>query len=110
LGITFLSGLDINYQSPFLINIVNLKEVYFFNMSFRYLLLDKNLQIGVVFNDLFRTQKDRSSSFSNNTTVISSNYYDNQTFSLSVLYRIGNRKVKVQQKQNNNGDESDRLY
>jgi hypothetical protein len=109
---TFLSGLDINYQSPFLVNIVNLKEVYFINMSFRHLLLDKNLQIGIVFNDLFRTQKDRSSSFSNNTRVITSNYYDNQTFRLSVLYRIGNRKVKVkvQQKQNNNGDESDRLY
>ncbi len=107
---TFLSGLDINYQSPYLVNIVNLKEVYSINISFRYLLYDKNLQIGLVLNDLFRTQKDRFSSSSNNTTVNSSNYYDNQIIRLSVLYRIGNKKVKVKQKKNANGDEEDRIY
>jgi hypothetical protein len=106
---TFISNLDFNYQSPTIINIIKQKELYVFNFSFRYLLMDKNLQIGLVFNDIFRTQKDRFTEISNNTTIFHNNYYDNHSVRFSILYRFGNKKVKVQQKQPKNNEEKDRV-
>lgn len=107
---TFLASLQTSYQSPFGININKFKGIFNTNLSFKYLLLDKNMQIALIINDLFKTSKSRSSSFSNNILINNDTYYDNQFFRIAVSYKFGNRKLNVKQHETGNTEEKERAY
>lgn len=109
-GKTLLAGLDVSYQSPYGINIIKYKERFNTNLSFKYLLMDKNMQFSLILSDIFRTGKGKFSNFSNNILIQNNNYYDNQYFRIAVSYKFGNKKVNVEQHDTGNEDEKERVY
>ena len=96
------------YKSKQIINIFEIGEVFNTNIGFKYLVPNKKIQITLNFYDIFKTNIYRSSSFSNGVQSISKNYYDNQTFRISLLYKFGNNKINVREKKGGNESESKR--
>ncbi len=105
---TFFSSIELSYKSSQIINIIHIGEAFNANLGFRYLVLNKNLQFALNFYDLFKTNKYKSYSYSNNVEAKSNNYYDNQFFRISALYKFGNNKINVNEKKRGNESESNR--
>lgn len=78
------------------------------SLGFQLLLLDKNLKISANASDAFRTEKQRSSSTVNGVYQFGNNYYDNQSFQLSVSYKFGNKTINVKQRETGNEEERNR--
>ncbi|MDR2206114.1 MAG: TonB-dependent receptor [Flavobacteriaceae bacterium] len=108
-GKTFFAGLNITYLSPFSINVTKSAGRIETNLSFRYLLMDKNMQISLIVNDIFKTDKYKMSSYSNNVLAERLSRPDRQYFRLALSYKFGNKKINVQQHETGNEDEQRRL-
>ena len=105
---TFFSSLELSYRSAQIINIFHIGETFNTNVGFKYIVLNKNLQFTLNFYDLFRTNKYKSYSYSNGVLSESKNYYDLQSFRISLLYKFGNSKINVKEKKRGNETESNR--
>lgn len=79
------------------------------NVSLKILLLKKKLQINIQGNDILRTNRPRYVSFSNNLKNSYQNYYDNQSFRISISYSLGNRKLERNSTKTKNEEEKDRI-
>jgi hypothetical protein len=78
------------------------------SISIQYLLLDKNLKISLKGDDLFRTEKVTGNSVVNGIYQNFIYYYDTQSFQLSLNYKFGNNKIKVENRETGNEDERTR--
>jgi len=78
------------------------------NAALKLFLLQKKLQLTLYGNDIFRTSQTTYTGFSNTIKTSYSNYSDNRMLRLSVLYNFGG-DTKVQQRENKNSGEQDRL-
>ncbi|GAQ49903.1 TonB-dependent receptor [Flavobacterium psychrophilum] len=99
---TFLSSLEFSYRSPQIMNIFLIKETFNTNVSFRYLMLNKNLQISLNFFDIFKTNTYKSDSYSNDVLLKARNYSDSQHSRISALYKFGNKKINVKESKSGN--------
>ncbi|HHT8815169.1 putative TonB-dependent outer membrane receptor [Flavobacterium psychrophilum] len=99
---TFLSSLEFSYRSPQIMNIFLIKETFNTNVSFRYLMLNKNLQISLNFFDIFKTNAYKSDSYSNDVLLKARNYSDSQYSRISALYKFGNKKINVKESKSGN--------
>ncbi len=72
------------------------------------LLKSKRLQLSIVMNDVFRTNKNRQTTFTNNVRQVYSNYGDDQRLKITVSYFLGNKKKMYKRKRFGNESEKNR--
>ena len=75
------------------------------SFAIQYLLLDKDLKISLKGSDLFRAENDKGSSTVNGIYQEFKYYYDTQSVMLSLSYKIGNKKIKTNQRDAGNIEE-----
>ena len=77
--------------------------------SFKYLTLDKKLQISLNVNDILKTNKPIYTSYTNNTQIDYKNYYDLRMFRITISYAFGNKNIEVERKELGNEEEKERI-
>ncbi|RVU90949.1 TonB-dependent receptor [Flavobacterium columnare] len=77
--------------------------------ALKFLLLSKKLTLTLAGNDILRTQKRISSSYSNGILIQHNNYYDNQSLRFSINYQFGNDKLKTKERKFGNEEDSKRI-
>lgn len=92
---TFLGGVDLSYSFPTTFLNTRNKSIFNMDIGLRYLLMQKNLQIGFNVSDIFKTNKQKWTTVNNNINIYRTNYEDVRGFRLSMLYKFGNNKLKV---------------
>jgi len=78
------------------------------DLGLKFFFMDKDLQLGINANDVFRGQRIRISGETNGVNVSFRNYYDTQLFRISLLYKFGNNNIKVRRRGFGNKDEKNR--
>lgn len=76
--------------------------------GFKFLMLNKNLQLSVIANDILKTQKPTYTLYSNGIKTLYRNYYDSQYFRISLSYKFGNQKLTISKRDFGNQEEKNR--
>lgn len=76
--------------------------------SLKFFLLDKNLQITLTGNDIFKTNQPEYIGFSNNLKTSFKNYYDDRFFRVSLIYNLG-KKIDIEKHKSKNKEEKKRI-
>lgn len=105
---TFLGELNFWYSSPGVSGVDNITESYAVDMGLKWLFLEKDLQIRLVFSDIFKTNQSTINSVVNGINQEYRNYYDNRQLRVSATYRFGNKKLRSKEKQFSNEEERSR--
>jgi hypothetical protein len=105
---TVLFNVSYWYSFPGIDGIFTNKEMSSFSLAFQYLLWNKDLKISLRGTDIFKTEKINRSSTVNGVYNEGKNYYDNQSFQLSVSYKFGNKKSVPKQRITGNEEERSR--
>lgn len=105
---TLLMGLNYWYSFPGVNGIFDTKAASSLSLSLQYLLLDKNLNITLRGNDLFKSSAERTTTTVNGVFQTARYYYDSRAFQLSVSYKFGNKDIKVKKHKTGNTDEKGR--
>lgn len=105
---TLVGGITFTYQFPTVSGINNYMKYYWLDISGRYLLLKKKLQIGLSLRDIFKTKTVSSSEVVNNIKTILTANNDTRRFIINIRYSFGNLKIKKGQAHSNNGEEQGR--
>ena len=79
------------------------------SVALKILLLKKKLQISLAGNDILKTQRPTITFYSNGIKQEYKNYFDTQSVKFSIVYKIGNTKLKVNQKEFGNETEKNRI-
>jgi hypothetical protein len=79
------------------------------DLSLKFLLLNKNLQLGINGNDVLSSNRPTSIYYANNIKQEYKNYYDNRFFRISISYKFGNNKIKVDKRNFGNEEEKNRV-
>ena len=74
-------------------------------MGLKWLFLEKDLQIKLIFSDVFKTSQGAIISVVNDIRQEYRNYYDNRQLRVSATYRFGNKKLRSKRKQFSNEEE-----
>lgn len=91
-----VSDLDINIASNQL------------DLSMKFLFLNKNLQLNIIGNDIFRSNKSAYKSINNNIVQEYNNYYDIRSFRIALTYKFGNTKLNIENRNLGNEEEKNR--
>ncbi len=105
---TFSGELGAWYAAPGVNGVDTMEARYAANAGLKWLLFDKQWQLNLVARDIFRTNETIFNTTINNIPQRYQNYYDNQRFWISVVYRFGNRDLKSKSKQFSNEEERKR--
>jgi len=102
---TFLLGVNYWYTFPGVNGIFNAKSASSFSLSFQWLLLNKDLNIALRGNDLFKSSAERTETTVNGVFQTARYYYDSRSVQFSVSYRFGNKDIKAKKHQTGNLEE-----
>ena len=105
---TLLMGVNYWYSFPGLNGIYDTKAASSLSLSLQYLLLNKDLNISLRGNDLFKTSAERNESRVNGVFQTARYYYDSRSFQLSVSYKFGNKDISAKRHETGNEDEKGR--
>ncbi len=105
---SLLFNFNYTYNFPGVADLAEFSASSALSLSVKYLTLDKKLQISLIGNDVFRQERPVYSMFSNGILQKFNNYYDQQSIRLSLRYKFGNAKLKVQKRDFGNEDERNR--
>jgi outer membrane receptor protein involved in Fe transport len=105
---TLLMGVNFWYSFPGINGIFDTKEASSFSLSLQYLLLNKDLNITLRGNDLFKSSAERNESRVNGVLQTARYYYDSRSFQLSVSYKFGNKDISAKRHETGNEDEKGR--
>jgi outer membrane receptor protein involved in Fe transport len=105
---TFFGELNFWYSSPGVSGVDFITESYAADMGLKWLFLEKDLQIRLVFSDIFKTNQSAIKSIVNGINQEYRNYYDNRQLTISATYRFGNNNLRTKSKQFSNEDERSR--
>lgn len=78
------------------------------NLSLKMMFLQKNLQITITGNNIFKAYDFNNISTRNGVTATYNGYYDTRYLRFNLLYKFGNSKINVNQRQISNEDEKNR--
>lgn len=106
---TFIAGLNLEYQLPYVDGLYHSNGYFNLSPSLKILLHNKNLQISISGNDIFRTNMPHYTTEVNQIKHRSLYYADEQNFKISFRYLIGNNKIKGSNRETSNADETKRL-
>lgn len=93
---------------PYRVGVTYDKSYANFSAGLKCSFMDNNLVLNLYGNDLFRQDLVKREKVSANNKQIYDNYYDSRYVRMSIVYKWGNRKLKVQKK-NIKFDEKNRL-
>ncbi len=105
---TLLMGVNYWYSFPGLNGVYETKSSSSLSLSLQYLLLNKDLNITLRGNDIFKDSAERNESRVNGVFQTARYYYDSRSFQLSVSYKFGNKNIKAKRHQTGNEDEKGR--
>jgi hypothetical protein len=105
---TFFVSFNYSHNFPGTAELAKITTSSALSISLKYLALDKKLQFTLTGNDIFRQERPVYSMFSNGILQTFNNYYDQQSIRLSVRYKFGNAKLKVDKRDFGNEDERNR--
>lgn len=105
---TFLFNLTYWYNFPGAFGIYKNTASSSLSMSAKYLMLNKDLQLSIIGNDIFSSQRPTYISYVNNIRQEYRNYYDARSLTVSLLYKFGNNKINVNQRKFGNEEEKNR--
>ena len=105
---TILLGVNYWYSFPGVNGIFNTKSASSFSLSLQWLLLNKDLNITLRGNDLFKSSAERTTTTVNDVFQTARYYYDSRYFQLSVSYKFGNKDIKAKKHRTGNKDEKSR--
>jgi hypothetical protein len=105
---TLLMGVNYWYSFPGINGIFDNKSKSSLSLSLQYLLLNKDLNITLKGNDLFKTAATRRTTTVNGVFQTARYYFDNRSFLLSVSYKFGNKDIRAKKHKTGNKDEKKR--
>lgn len=105
---TFLMGVNYWYSFPGVDGVFDTKSASSLSLSLQYLLLDKDLNITLRGNDLFKTSAERITTTVNDVFQTARYYYDSRSIQLSVSYKFGNKDISAKRHETGNEDEKGR--
>jgi outer membrane receptor protein involved in Fe transport len=105
---TWLMGVNYWYSFPGINGIYETKEASSLSLSLQCLLLEKNLNISLRANDIFKTSAERNVSRVNGVLQTARYYYDSRSVQLSISYKFGNNDLKAKKHSTGNRDERSR--
>lgn len=79
------------------------------SLSLQYLLLNKDLNITLRGNDIFKSAIARTTTNVNGIFKKARNYYDTRSFLISVSYKFGTKNIKASKNQTGNEEEKNRI-
>lgn len=98
------------YQAPEKDLVYDIDGQYSLDLGIRYTFLkSKNLQLGIYIDDIFRSNKSRQKTYTNNVKQIYSNYSDRQRISFALSYSFGNNKARSREREYGNKEEINRV-
>ncbi|TDE03739.1 outer membrane beta-barrel family protein [Flavobacterium hiemivividum] len=78
------------------------------DVAMKFFFFNKNLQLSVVGNDIFSSNRFTYISYTNNIKQEYKNYYDIRSFRLSLSYKFGSTKINVKKRNFGNEEEKRR--
>lgn len=106
---TLLMGVNYWYSFPGVDGIFDTKSASSLSLSLQYLLLNKDLNITLRGNDLFKTAAIRRTTTVNGVFQKARYYYDNRSIQLSISYKFGNKDISAKRHATGNEDEKGRI-
>jgi outer membrane receptor protein involved in Fe transport len=105
---TFTGELAYEYNFPARSQEMTISNYSNFRLAMRYALLNNKLRISFFANDIFKTNPYTLSNTTQNISQSFRQYYDSQSFRISLSYKFGNDKISVQKREFGNQDEKNR--
>jgi len=105
---TFSGELSFWYQFKNADGLQTRKDQYNLNAGAKMLVLKKHVQLTAGLTDLLKSNQYRYTTLINNIKQTYANYYDSRQLRFSLRYVFGNEKVKQQNRQTGNADETKR--
>ncbi|WP_298510759.1 outer membrane beta-barrel family protein [uncultured Kordia sp.] len=105
---TLFASANYWYAFPGVNGIFETKSASALSLSIQYLLLNKDMNITLRANDIFKTSADRTEAVINNVLQTARYYYDNRSIQLSVSYKFGNKDISAKRHATGNEDERGR--
>ena len=105
---TLLAGINFWYEFPGVNGIFNKESASSLSFSLRYLLFNKNLNLSLRVNDVFKGAAERTTATINGIYQTARYYYDTQYFQVSASYKFGNKKMRVRRHVTGNEGEKNR--
>jgi len=106
---TLVLGVNYWYTFPGINGIFNTKSASSLSLALQLFLLNKDLNISLRGNDLFKSSAERTETTINGVFQTARYYYDNRYFLLSVSYRFGNKDISAKKHQTGNLEEMRRI-
>lgn len=79
------------------------------DLAIKFFFMNKNLQLAIIGNDVFSSNRFTYTSFSNDIKQEYKNYYDVRSFRISLSYKFGSSKINVEKRSFGNDDEKGRI-
>jgi len=105
---TLLLSINYWYSFPGINGIFETKSASSLSFALQLLLLNKDLNIALRGNDLFKSSAERTETTINGVFQTGRYYYDSRSLQLSVSYKFGNKDIKAKKHQTGNRDEKGR--
>jgi hypothetical protein len=102
------SQIDYYYSSPKRSGEHHISENSSFDVSLKYTLLDKKLNFAILFNNILGSDRVTTSKIIQNVAQSFRQYYDTQFLRLSVSYKFGSTKIKIDKREGSNEEEKNR--
>ena len=97
------------YNFPGVDGIFDTKPSSSLSMSLQWLLLNKNMNITLRANDIFKSSIDAVESRVNGVFQTGRYYYDSSYFQFSLSYKFGNNDISVKNRGTGNEQEKERI-
>lgn len=106
---TIIAGLNYWYQFPGVDGIFKTEAMSSFGLSLQFLLLQKNLNLTLKGNDLFRTAIEKRSANINGVHQELKSFNDTRQFWISLSYKFGNKDISARHHKTGNEEEKERI-
>lgn len=102
---TLLFNVNYEYNLPETYGVAKYKERSNLSLGLQYMLMNKNLRISFKANDVLKTYFWKSEERINGIYQNSNYYFDARYFQLSLSYKFGSDKIKIQSRKTGNEEE-----
>ncbi|SHG00486.1 outer membrane beta-barrel family protein [Chryseobacterium vrystaatense] len=97
------------YSFPTVDGLFKVSSINGLDLAFKMFFMKKSLQLSVVGEDVFGSNRPTYTGYTNNIELKNKMYFDNQRFRISLIYKFGNNKLKTQQINSNNSEQKERV-
>jgi hypothetical protein len=105
---TFRAAVNVWYQAPEYQLLYKNKSRANLDVALKYSMLKNSLQLAVIVQDILRTARNYSTTYTDGIRQVYYDYSDNRYLRLSLSYKFGNKKISVSKKSFGNEEEKNR--